>query len=200
MSATVEQQVRFLRAVPLLKGFDEALIAALCTSMQFKKAKAQSKLCEEGGPGNGCFILTSGECEVLTGTAPNEHLLCTLGLTSVIGEVSLVDGGKRSATVRCKTDVSYFFLSRDDFERLLNSRNRAGMRLLDNIVKVLSTRVRAVNQRYTDLFSKQGETMAALAERMRAIRSLSEGNLSADGDENKESNDLMKLVGYKPLA
>lgn len=198
MSVTVEQQVKFLRAVPLLKGFEESLIAALCTSMQFKKAKAGSLLCQEGGPGNGCFIITSGECEVFTGVHPHEQVLCTLGLTSVIGEVSLIDSGKRSASVRCKSDVSYFLLSRDDFERLLNSRNKAGMRLLDNIVKVLSTRVRSVNQKYTDLFSKQGETMAALSERMRALRAAAE--VDQVGKETDEGDSLLKLVGYKSLS
>lgn len=192
----IEKQVQFLKHVQLMKGLGDGMIAVLAAAMQMKKKHDGELLCEEGGPGNACFILASGAAEVFTGKAPNEQVICTLKYTSVVGEVALIDGKKRSASVRCKGDVTYFVLMRDEFERMIGSANPAGLRLLDNVTRTLAARVRSVNQRYADIFSHAGETMAQLAEMSEKMRSL-KASVESDGEGEASGEDLMKMLGYK---
>lgn len=199
MSAAIPiaKQVQFLKHVSIFKGLGEGMIAVIAAAMQMKKQKTGSLLCEEGGPGNACFILASGAAEVFTGKAPNEQLITTLNYTSVVGEVALIDGKRRSASVRCKGDVTYFVLMRDELERLIGSGNPAGLKLLDNLTRMLASRVRMVNQRYADIFSQAGDTIAKLNEKMLELQKTIEASATDESAEaSSEGEDLMKMVGY----
>ena len=189
----IEKQVQFLKHVALFKGLGDGMIAVLASVMQMRKQKSGTLICEEGGPGNACFILASGQAEVFTGKAPSEQMICTLNYTSIVGEVALIDGKRRSASVRCKGDVTYFVLMRDEFERMVNGGNQAGLRLLDNLTRMLASRVRSVNQKYADISSQSGETIAKLNEKMKALQATVEG----EGEAAEDGEDLMKMIGYK---
>jgi CRP-like cAMP-binding protein len=190
----LDKQVRFLAHVPLMKGLDDRLLGVLAGAMELRKQKAGTLLCNEGGPGNACFILASGAAEIFTNSAPHEQIIARLAYTAVVGEVALLDGKPRSASVRCLGDVTYFVLMRDVFERLIGSGNPAGLRLLDNLARVLAQRVRIVNQRYADIFSQAGDTIAKLEEQMRNLRSTVEVD---EPPAQRETEDLMKLIGYE---
>jgi CRP-like cAMP-binding protein len=200
-----DQQVAFLRRVPLLRHFDDRLLGVLAGIMTLQRLAAGALLCTQGEPGTACFIIGNGTVEVLAGEGKGGQVLCTLGPGHVVGEVALIDGGKRSATVRCREDVVVFVLQREDFDRLLSAGNHASIRLLDNIARALAQRVRVVNQRYADIFSNTGETLAKLSERLRALQaSVETGNAMAIEDEDPiaedEQADLLKLVGYTDRA
>jgi CRP/FNR family transcriptional regulator, cyclic AMP receptor protein len=186
---SVEQKVAFLRKVPLFYGIDDKLLGVLAGIMRLDRLAAATELCREGGPGDGCFVVGHGQVEVI---AADGRVLSTLGVGHTVGEVALIDGKKRSATVRCKTDASIFFLRRDDFEQLLAGGNPASMRLLDNIARSLASRVRVVNEKFADIFSRAGETMHELSRRLFALQSEMEG----EGESGGDTDDLLKLMGY----
>ncbi len=189
-----EVKIAFLRRVPLLRGFDERLLGLLAGIMDLRRVPAGSILCEEGGPGDACFVIGHGKVEVVTGHGADERKLCVLGPGHAVGEVALIDGKKRSATVRCLTDVSVFALRRLDFDQLLGAGNHASMQLLDNVAQALAQRVRVANERFADIFSHAGETMTALTRQLEELRGTLE---QGGGGEVESSDDLLELVGYQ---
>jgi CRP/FNR family transcriptional regulator, cyclic AMP receptor protein len=190
---SIEQKVAFLRRVPLFYGIEDKLLAVLAGVMRLERIAAGTRLCQEGGPGDACFIVGHGSVEILAKDGAGERVLSALGVGHTVGEVALVDGKKRSASVRCAVDSSIFFLRREDFEQLFSSGNPASMRLLDNIARSLAARVRAVNQKFADVFSRAGDTMQELSARLKVVQAQALGEGDGDGEAD---DDLLSLVGY----
>ncbi len=75
----------------------------------------------EGEPGDAFYILTSGRARVFkTGEGGEEVPLNVLRAGDEFGEMALLQGGARTASVRCSTDVTVLRLSLEDFEELLH--------------------------------------------------------------------------------
>ena len=188
---SLDRQTEFLKRVPLFHGIEPDLVSSLAGIMTIRQFPAGSFLCHKGEPGNATFILGKGQVDVLT-QSKNGEILCTLGPGHVIGEVALLDGQPRSASLQAKEDVTAFVLMRGDFSRLLSAQNKGCMRLLDNIVQAIAMRVRVVNDQYIDMFSQPGETIQKLKEQMRSIQSIAAGGNQPSGD----TEDLLKNFGY----
>jgi len=79
-----------------------------------------------GDPGDALFIVARGKAEVLVdGTAGGaEHRLAELGPGQAFGEMALLSGGTRTASVRSAGEVDLLEIGREDFERLLASDTR----------------------------------------------------------------------------
>ncbi|MDP6787985.1 MAG: GGDEF domain-containing protein [Rhodospirillales bacterium] len=92
-----------------------------------------------GGTGETMFVIQVGEAEIL-----NDGLvLDVVGPGGVVGEMALVDGSLRSATVRARTDLRLMPISKADFGLLIRSRPEFGL----YVMKVMSLRLRLMNTR-----------------------------------------------------
>jgi len=106
-------------------------IAALTAS---EELRAGTILTREGASGGIAYILASGRAEV----ERHGRRLAVLGPGDVVGELSLIDGQPRSATVRALTDLEVLQIDRRDLSRLLQS--TPGVRR--NLLAVLAARIR----------------------------------------------------------
>ncbi|HNC97902.1 MAG TPA: cyclic nucleotide-binding domain-containing protein, partial [Myxococcota bacterium] len=88
------------------------------------------------------------------------HCVATLGPRGLFGEMAIVDHSPRSATVIAQGDVTLFRFPRRDYESLLKQGNLAAYKLVYEIAKVLSQRVRGVTQQLTEALSDQTRTEA----------------------------------------
>ena len=188
----LEKKAAFLAQVPLIRGLDIKLVTILADIMQVHKVPPGQYLCRTGGPGDACYVVGHGQIDILAEEGEEERVLATLGPGHAVGEISLLDGKPRSASVRAKTECVIFALKRDDFDQLLNGGNPAGMKLLDNMVQELAQRVRIVDNRYIDIFSKPGDTIAELSQRREQLRELQAAVVGAP----QSDDDLMKMIGY----
>lgn len=76
---------------------------------------------EEGTPGQGLFVVLSGQVDVSKRDGATKVLLATLGPGEVFGEISLVNREPASATVTAATQTTVLFLPREVFERLIEA-------------------------------------------------------------------------------
>src|SRR5215470_2852316 len=109
----------------------ESLLAALPTELSqslFAKArplslKADQTLFMVGDEGDGCYRVEEGLLKAsIAAPAGGERILAILGPGSVVGELSLVDGGPRSASVTALRDSQLSFVGRTAFEAFGQSR------------------------------------------------------------------------------
>src|SRR6266550_6906551 len=96
MSAPVE----LIKKVPLFHGLDDRHLKALANSFTERSFREGQELTAEGTGGAGFFVIESGEARV---TVDGEERR-TLGPGDYFGEIALIDGGTRSATITATTD------------------------------------------------------------------------------------------------
>jgi len=98
-----------------------------------------------------CFVVT-GELDVVRQESPDkEVVIATLGKGQSAGEMAIVDGFTRSASIRARTDVSLLLLKRDDFNRILEEHPSIGIKILQGLARMLSAKLRDTSDIYAKL-------------------------------------------------
>jgi CRP-like cAMP-binding protein len=141
------ESVSLLRGVPVFDGLSEAelkRVAAICREAAFAKGDT---LTTQGAEGSELYIIQSGLLEVRVGQFGAgilpPHTVVHLGNGQVVGEMSLVDHGPRSATVRCATaECRVLVIEREAFEALCRAEHHIGMVVYRNLAADLSFKLR----------------------------------------------------------
>ena len=98
---------------------------------------AGTVLTREGQHGGLLFIILEGKAEVRRG----DTAIRTLGPGDVVGELSLIDGQARSASVQAVTEVELLELADADFMQLV----RSSPRFVKNLLRALSLKLREMD-------------------------------------------------------
>ncbi|MGH2451952.1 MAG: FAD-dependent oxidoreductase [Candidatus Limnocylindria bacterium] len=130
---------RYIEELKHARGaFPEAPSAAIAESanrMAPLEFEAGQTILSEGDPSDAFYIVTRGGVAISRrdGTGA-ERVVATLGPTEFFGEIGLLTGAPRRATVRATAPTEVLRLGREDFERLVRSSRATGERL-DEIVR-----------------------------------------------------------------
>jgi CRP/FNR family cyclic AMP-dependent transcriptional regulator len=109
----------------------ESLLAALPTELSqslFAKARPVSLAADQilfmaGDEGDGCYRVEEGLLKAsIAAPAGGERILAIFGTGSVVGELSMIDGAPRSASVTALRDSKLSFVGRTAFEAFGESR------------------------------------------------------------------------------
>lgn len=136
--------ITIMREVELFEGLTENEIDEILDICQQRRFKKGDHLAVEGDPGNDLFIIIEGMVEILIrGRETKPRVLVNLGAGQLIGEMSLVDHGTRSATVRVINDPTIVLVIRhQDFHKLCEKNNRIGYVVMKNLAADLSFKLR----------------------------------------------------------
>lgn len=105
-----------LRSVPLFEGMSDEAINAIAGLAEDLEYPAGAELTREGYPGESFIIIVTGRASVdVDGRRVRE-----LDAGEFLGEISLVDGGPRTATVTAIETIQAVVVPRVAFERLIN--------------------------------------------------------------------------------
>src|SRR6185437_8634073 len=108
-----------LRPTSLLSDLPERLSAALLGNAKPVKLAADENLFLAGDPGDGCYRLNEGLLKVsMVSPAGAERILAILGPGALVGDMAMIDGRPRSASVSALRDCKLSFISRSGFEAL----------------------------------------------------------------------------------
>jgi CRP/FNR family transcriptional regulator, cyclic AMP receptor protein len=126
------------------------LLASLPTELSrglFAKGRMQTLAADQtlfmaGDEGDGCYRVEEGLLKASV-AAPNggERILAVLGPGSVVGELSMIDGAPRSASVAALRESKLCFVSRADFEAF----GQSSPQLYRHVMTVLARRLRDTN-------------------------------------------------------
>jgi MFS family permease len=115
----------FLRGVPLLAGLSRPLLDELAPHFETVSFPAGADIVREGEPGDRLYIIRDGEVEVSVGT----RVVRRLGTAAHFGEVALLRGVPRTASVRALAPTELYSLDRAAFRRLMRAVNGLEPRL-----------------------------------------------------------------------
>ena len=82
-------------------------------------------LFRKGEPTDACYIVLSGSLDVVDGVGDTDAVLRVLPADSVLGELGILAGSVRSASIRVRRDARLIRIAREDFEQLLSRREFA---------------------------------------------------------------------------
>ena len=105
-------------------------IASLVDEVEVPQGKV---LIRQGNPGWECFVITEGRAKATM----RGKRSASLGPGSFFGEMSLLDGGPRSATVTAETDMRLLVLSSRDFSALVDDVPQVGRRIMKGLAERL---------------------------------------------------------------
>ncbi|MEI8167081.1 MAG: SpoIIE family protein phosphatase [Chloroflexales bacterium] len=147
-----------LRQSPLFSQLPATALEAMADSISQCQLPAGATLFCQGDVGVECFVILTGELEILTYVNGAEHQLEICHPGQIIGEMALIDRCPRSATVRALAAAELIVLGEDAFKTLLRSNPDLAMELLRNG----TARVRNTNHRMIgDLERKNAELLKA---------------------------------------
>jgi len=112
-----------LRGVDLLSGLSEAEVTELAERLEYAPFARNDVITRQGNPAHWLYIVAFGEAEVLYQTEGAEpRPIGTVRSGEFFGEMALLTGDARAATVIAKTDVECYRLDRTSFQALLLAR------------------------------------------------------------------------------
>ena len=148
VSATEENLDNFA----ITAGLTKAERQLLRTKLDRHTYDAGDIVCKEGDPGDSMFVILRGSASVrlrlkgAQGEVLGDRRLVTFSAGTVFGEMALLDRGERSATVLADDELVCLSLSRVQYDALASDHPEMALKLLANLGRELSLRIRLLNQ------------------------------------------------------
>ena len=180
-------------SVDALAGLPVQLVSRLFANATPHTLAAGRLLFDAGDTGDGCYWLESGLLKVIVKSPHNEaRIISVLGPGVIVGEVSVIDGRPRSATVIALHDSALQFLSREAFTQYME----ANPEICQYLMVTLATRLRQTVETVaaTTFLTVKGRVARALIELAQHI-----GKKSGDGrimlEDKISQGDLAAMAG-----
>lgn len=132
-----EDKVELLGRLPLFENCTRKELADIAAIMVEAERPAGSVLTREGQDGGLMFVIVDGTADVVSA----RKVISRLGPGDVVGELSLIDGQARSASVVASSPVQILQIAADDFQSLVHRSPKFVKALLQS----LSLKVREVD-------------------------------------------------------
>jgi CRP/FNR family cyclic AMP-dependent transcriptional regulator len=147
MTGSPEERRALLARVPLFAALDEAHLSALVEATTTKRLKPRDELFHKDDEGTQVYVIASGRLKVVTTSADGTDVVFNiLDAGEVVGELPLLAGGRRTATVAALEACELLVLHRRDFLQFLRTHPEAAVSLL----AVLAERLTRVSELLED--------------------------------------------------
>ena len=122
-----------LQRVPLFAGLERKELESIAASMRERTFPAGETVTQEGAGGAGFFVIEDGHAEVTVQGAPRGRI----GPGDYFGEIALLTGSDRTATIVAKSDLHCYGMTPWDFRPLVESNPGIAWKLLQSMAEKL---------------------------------------------------------------
>lgn len=147
-SCPISSKVNLLSAAGLIAGMtpeESELLASIGEDRHFTRG---TDILREDSKTRDLFVICVGRVSIrlsLPTESGREEVIYTMREGQIFGELALVDGSPRSATVRAEDEVITCAYSYEKLMALLDANPRIGYILMRNLASIISARVRNTN-------------------------------------------------------
>jgi CRP/FNR family cyclic AMP-dependent transcriptional regulator len=128
-----------LKQVPLFSSCSKRDLETIARVVKDVHHKSGTVIAREGEPGIGLFVIHDGSADVTIGGSKK----ATLGPGDFFGEIALLDGGPRTATVTAVSDVELLGLTEWVFRGLLQEHPQIAVKTLQAMASRLRSATKA---------------------------------------------------------
>ena len=136
---------KYLEEVQLFQGLRSDEVRRIISKGLTMRFAKEETIFRQDTTGSQMYVVLDGKVGVVEG----EKCLAELGAGAMFGEMALVTKKPRSASIIALEDSRLFVLSESTFERLMTK--RVAIRILLNIVRVLSDRLKIADDRISHM-------------------------------------------------
>lgn len=143
-----ESREKLLHAVPLFSGLPAASLGQLALASRLVHFMANEAIIRQGDEGSELFVVQSGEVVVsVHGNSGPDTEVVRLGPGAFFGEMSLLAGDRRAATVRTTTDCQLLVIDKPAMAAVFE----AAPYLVEVISQIVASRTAATSARLAEL-------------------------------------------------
>lgn len=124
--------------IEMLHSLSPSEMQAIIPLLKPLKVEPGTVLCQEGAPGDALFLIVEGDADIFKGN----QLMAQLGAGEMFGEMALLTGEERSATVIAHTAMELYELDKVDFDAMLTH----SPQLASGLSRILARRLRETTQ------------------------------------------------------
>ena len=147
MTESMERKTRLLQRMPIFGGIQSDVIEILMKRTQSVSVAKGDYFIREGSQGTSAYVLEEGSVSIFKLWGDEQYLLHCLETGSCFGEVSLLDFGSRSASVRADVDCRAIELTTTDLLEISKYDVKQFAMIYMNLGRELSRRLRAADER-----------------------------------------------------
>lgn len=171
----MDELIKSLQSISLFQHFGEEQLQQLVQLGDSCSVSEGKTLFEQGDLADSMYVILAGTVKVY-GTNPalggGEIELSALDKGAFFGEVALVDGGTRSATIRTSKPCEFFVLNRAGFIRILTQ----SPELLSEVLADISGKIRSSNEKiFNQMLERQKVQSEMEIERHRSLAQMVAG-------------------------
>lgn len=146
--ATNHISVNYLRKFEKLASLDQLEIEQFINYCSVMKVGEGGIITKKDSPGDGLFMILSGETKVQSDASGEEITLAGIREGSFVGEVAMFSKTQRSADVYALKDCILLFISVENFQKMMENKPRLAMKLLFALGSTMADRMVASNQKF----------------------------------------------------
>src|SRR5829696_1898316 len=136
--------VELLGRVPLFSELSPEELRRVAQVAIPRSYPPDTRVFHEGDPGDACYIVSRGSCRVIRQHSDGRVItLATLGPGAIFGELAMLDGERRSASVEAAESTELLALPASDMRALI----RDHPEMAEKLVVALTRRLREANER-----------------------------------------------------
>ncbi|MGD9794716.1 MAG: Crp/Fnr family transcriptional regulator [Acidimicrobiia bacterium] len=122
-----------LAAVPLFANLAKRDLAAIAKSATEIAVKAGTVLVDQGQVGTEAFVIVEGRATITR----NGRKITSVGPGAIVGEMSLIDRGPRSATAKMETDGVVLVLTQREFLGLIDESPAVSRKVMVTLARLV---------------------------------------------------------------
>ncbi len=140
------ETITIIKKIPIFANLNHRELEEVSKLLHDRIYKPDEYIFKRYAPGEGMFIIHSGIVNIIVGEASgNSQVLAELSNGDFFGEMALMEDEVRSAAALAKDHSRLLGFFRPDLETLIEINPSLGNKILQNLSKVVCTRLRKTN-------------------------------------------------------
>jgi len=139
-----------LKGISLFSSLTDAELDIVAKKIFLKPYKKGSTLFVEGMPGEVLYIVVDGKVDISKKTKEGDKLIAQLGAGEILGEMSLIDSGPRTASGKTSEDSRLIVITKNSFAEMLDSDPKIAAKILMVLLKIINKRLRLTDKKFEE--------------------------------------------------
>jgi len=135
MPTAIRPTVDLLSRVPLFEGLSKAQLSRIAALAEDSRYNAGRVIVKRDDPGKAFYVIVDGQAKVVKGKITTARAAAVLGPGDFFGELALLDGEPRAASVVAASPLETIRIERIAFRRMLREEPDIAIKLLEGMAR-----------------------------------------------------------------